>query len=329
MKTVTIAHEKWPLERPFRIAYQSITDIDVIVATVSDGTHVGRGEGVPFDRFEGPFEQSLAAAQGAADAVRRGASRHDLIDECAPTAGRNALDCALWDLESRRAGQPVWRLAGLERFGALPVTFTVGIDRPDVMARHAAAAAQSLLKIKLDADDPVATIRAIREAVPTKTLIADANEGWTFEQLTEVLPRLAALGVEMVEQPLAAGGDAALEGYAAPLTLSADESCCTLADLDAVAPRYQMINIKLDKTGGLTHALALARAARARGLSLMVGNMVGTSLAMAPAMIIGQWCRYADLDGPLLLAGDRVPRLDYTDGFIHPSRGGLWGEGAP
>jgi L-alanine-DL-glutamate epimerase-like enolase superfamily enzyme len=122
---------------------------------------------------------------------------------------------------------------------------------------------------------------------------------------------------------------AALEGYAAPLTLSADESCCTLADLDAVAPRYQMINIKLDKTGGLTHALALARAARARGLSLMVGNMVGTSLAMAPAMIIGQWCRYADLDGPLLLAGDRVPRLDYTDGFIHPSRGGLWGEGAP
>ncbi len=329
MTTVEVTHEEWALARPFRISYQTISSIDAIVATISDGAFTGRGEGVPFDRFEGPLEQSLAAAHAAADAVRRGASRADLLELCAAGSGRNALDCALWDLEAQRAGRPAWSLAGLDRFGPLPVTFTIGIDHPDEMARQAAAATQRVLKIKLDAEDPVGTVRAIRRAVPERTLIADANEGWTFEQMTHVLPQLAALGVEMVEQPLAAGQDDPLVGYTPPLILSADESCCTLDDLEHVAARYQMINIKLDKTGGLTHALALAAAARARGLALMVGNMVGTSLAMAPAMIIGHWCRYVDLDGPLLLASDRVPALSFADGHIHPSAHDVWGEGLP
>ena len=327
MITVAVAHEQWALARPFRIAYQTISSIDAIVATVSDGECTGRGEGVPFDRFEGTLEQSLAAAHAAADAVRHGASRADLLATCAAGSGRNALDCALWDLESQRAGRPAWAMAGLDRLAPLPVAFTIGIDHVDEMARQAAAATQHVLKIKLDARDPVGIMRAIRQAVPSRTLIADANEGWTFEQMIDVLPQLAALGVEMVEQPLAARHDDQLVGYTPPLTLSADESCCTLDDLDHVAERYQMINIKLDKTGGLTHALALADAARARGLALMVGNMVGTSLAMAPALIIGQWCRYVDLDGPLLLASDRVPSLSFADGCIHPSAHGVWGEG--
>ena len=258
--------------------------------------------------------------------VEGGAKRMDLLDLLPPGGARCAIDSALWGLEAKRASKRVWELAGLE-LKRIVTVFTIGLEgEPAEMARKAAAAAeQPHLKIKLDADRPVEKIEAIRAARPDASIVIDANEAWSFQQLVEIAPRLHGLGVTMIEQPLPRGADAELEGYQAPLPLCADESCVHLGEVAEVAGRYQMINIKLDKSGGLTHGLEIVREARKRDLGLMVGNMCGTSLAMAPSFVIGLACDLHDLDGPLLFEYDRPHAMKYSGGVVSPPCPDLWG----
>jgi L-alanine-DL-glutamate epimerase-like enolase superfamily enzyme len=263
--------------------------------------------------------------QVAAD-VEGGADRMDLLDLLPPGGARCAIDSALWDLEAKRAGKRVWELAGLE-LKRIVTVFTIGLEEePAEMARKAAAAAEHpILKVKLDADRPVEKIEAIRAVRPDASIVIDANQGWSFQQLVEVAPRLHGLGVTMIEQPLPRGADGELEGYQAPVPLCADESCVHAGEVDEVAGRYQMINIKLDKSGGLTHGLEVAREARKRDLGLMVGCMCGTSLAMAPSFVIGLACDFHDLDGPLLFEHDRPHGMKYSNGVVSPPCPDLWG----
>ncbi|HQR49190.1 MAG TPA: enolase C-terminal domain-like protein, partial [Steroidobacteraceae bacterium] len=243
-----------------------------------------------------------------------------------PGGARNALDCALWDLEAKSSGRTIWQLTGVEP-REVETVYTISIEStPALMAEHAASAQDCpLLKVKLDGQQPIERMTAIRRTRPDARLVVDANQGWTFDQLQKVAPAFAELGVLMIEQPLPRGGDAALEGYRSPVPLCADESCLHAAELDLAARRYQMINIKLDKTGGLTHALELARAARARGLGLMVGSMGGTSLAMAPSFVLGCLTDFADIDGPLLLKRDRLPGMRYSAGKVSVFGPEVWG----
>jgi len=291
----------------------------------SDGQHVGRGEahGVYFLR------ETMASLLEQAEAIRprieRGIDRAEL-QAVLPAGGvRNAIDCALWDLAAKSTGRTIWSLTGVTP-KPLRTAFTIGIeDTPEQMAAKALAAKTDLLKIKLASDRPVERLRAIRAARPDARLVVDANQAWDIAQLREVMPVAAELGVEMIEQPLPRNGDAALEGLQSPIPLCADESCLNLDELDAAARRYQMINIKLDKTGGLTHALELARSARARGLGLMVGSMCGSSLAMAPTFVTGCLCDLADIDGPLLMKRDRIPGLQFSNGKVQPPTRDIWG----
>jgi L-alanine-DL-glutamate epimerase-like enolase superfamily enzyme len=241
-------------------------------------------------------------------------------------AARNALDCALWDLEAKRTGTPVWRLAGLGEPGDLVTAYTLSIDTPDAMGASAALNAhRPLLKVKLDGDAVLDRLRAVRQGAPDSRLVVDANEAWTVALLKEIGEELASLGVDMIEQPLPAGSDSGLAGLDCPIVLCADESCHganTVADL---TDRYGMVNIKLDKTGGLTGALALRGAAREAGMEIMVGCMVGTSLAMAPAMLVAEGAAVVDLDGPLLMKADRDPGIAYDGNVMHPVPAALWG----
>jgi L-alanine-DL-glutamate epimerase-like enolase superfamily enzyme len=244
-----------------------------------------------------------------------------------PAGGaRNAIDCALWDLDAKCSGRSVWDLAAVTA-KPLETVFTIGLEAtPSEMAEKATAAtSHSLLKVKLDADLPLERLRAIRAARPDARIVVDANQAWTFAELQRLAPPFAELRVQMIEQPLPRGGDAALEGFRSPVPLCADESCLHLGELEQAAARYQMINIKLDKTGGLTHALELARAARARGLGLMVGCMAGGSLAMAPTFVVGCLCDLVDIDGPLLQKADRLPGIDYAGGRVSVFGPEVWG----
>lgn len=324
---LTVRRETFPIRGTFRIARGAKTQADVVVAEISADGVTGRGECVPYARYGESVDAVATLLESQAGAVAAGLDRAGLQSLLPAGAARNALDCALWDLEAKRRGVPVWRLAGLARApGPVATAYTLSVDSPDAMAAAAAAVAHlPLLKLKLTGDGDRDRVAAVRGAAPAARLIVDANEGWTLAQLRRDAADLAGLGVEMIEQPLPAADDAALAGGRWPLPLGADESVHGLDSLDHLLGRYDVANIKLDKTGGLTEALALAAACRASGMKIMVGCMVATSLSMAPAHLLAQDADYVDLDGPLLLAADRSPGLRYDGVVAHPPTPDLWG----
>ena len=323
---ISLHLQDWELTTPFRISgHEWITSPTLAVQVERDG-HYGRGEAQGVFYKDETAESIFAQAESVVSDIRNGITR-DELQQLLPAGGaRNAIDCALWDLECKLAGKTIWQLTGID---PKPVTtvFTIGLEpTPEEMAERAAAAIDApVLKIKLNDDRPYERLAAIRAARPDAQLVVDANQGWDFELLQEVIPRCAGLDLGMIEQPLPRGGDAELEGFDSPITLAADESCLDCSELDLAARRYSMINIKLDKTGGLTEALKLAHAARARGCKLMVGNMVGTSLGMAPAFVIAQLCDFVDIDGPLLLKHDHLEGLRYHKGRVDGLTPALWG----
>jgi L-alanine-DL-glutamate epimerase-like enolase superfamily enzyme len=321
--------ETWERTEPFMIANFRWTAITPVVATVSDGGAVGRGEGMPI--FYRPEETAAGLAADILRAAAAGPLDRAALDGVLPANGaRNALDCALWDFEAKRSGTPVWRLAALPEPRPLLTCQTIGVNPPERMAADAARLGPDfpLLKLKLGlggAEDDRRRVEAVRRAAPDARLVVDANTGWTIDTLNALAPALADLGVEFIEQPLPPSRDADLAQYAGPLPLCADESCQGIESIAALRPHYAFINIKLDKTGGFTQALALARAGEAMGFRLMVGNMIGTSLAMAPAWHLGLLCEYADLDGTFGLVADRTPAIDCRGGFVQPPPRELWG----
>jgi L-alanine-DL-glutamate epimerase-like enolase superfamily enzyme len=322
---LSVTVERWPTAGTFTIARGSRTEAVVVVARLQRGDVVGLGEAVPYARYGESVDGVVQALQAQALALQQGMNRRGLLLAMPAGAARNALDAALWALESRSVGQPVWALAGLPAPRPVTTAFTLSLGTPDQMSAAAAAAAhRPLLKVKLGGAGDLERIAAVRAAAPQSTLVVDANEAWTEANLHEHLQACADAQVALIEQPLPADADAALQGLSSPVPLCADESFHGLDSLDVVARRYQFVNLKLDKTGGLTAAIDVARAARARGLGLMVGCMVGTSLAMAPAFVLAPWAQFVDLDGPLLLQRDRVPAFAYEGSTMLPARPGVW-----
>jgi L-alanine-DL-glutamate epimerase-like enolase superfamily enzyme len=326
MRGLTIRAESWPIAGSFTISRGSKTAADVIVVEIRDGAHVGCGECVPYPRYDETIDGAVAAIERLRPRIEGGLDCAALQAALPAGAARNAVDCALWDLEAKRGGRPAWQLAGLAPPRAVTTAYTLSLGTVESMAAAARAnAGRPLLKLKLSGPGDLDRVRAVHENAPRARLIVDANEAWTPEIFAELAPQLAPLGVELIEQPLPAGDDAALARLARPVPVCADESCHDTASLSGIRGRYDAVNIKLDKTGGLTEALRLAAAARAEGLALMVGCMVATSLAMAPALLIAQDARWVDLDGPLLLARDREPGLIYEGNLVQPALPALWG----
>lgn len=326
MRELSVHVEQWRLVQPFRISRHVWETSNPVVVEIADGEHVGRGEASGLYYLDETSESMLEQIDRVAPHIRAGASREELLELLPHGGARNAVDCALWDLEAKKAGRTIWELTGITP-KPLTTVFTIGIEADaEVMGQRAAEAKEHpALKIKLSADTPLERMQAVRAARPDAALVVDANQAWSFAELQRLAPRFAELGVSMIEQPLPRGEDEALAGYQSPVPLCADESCLHTGELDAASARYQMINIKLDKSGGLTEALRLARKAEERGLGLMVGNMVGTSLAMAPSFVIGQLCQFIDLDGPLLLREDRALGMRYERGTVHVPNPALWG----
>jgi L-alanine-DL-glutamate epimerase-like enolase superfamily enzyme len=322
--TLAVAHESWPIAGSFTISRGSKTQADVVVVTLAKGGHTGRGECVPYPRYEETVPQVIEALEGARTVIEDGLPRDQIARHVAPKAAQNALDCALWDLEAKRAGAPVWQLAGLSEPRPVVTAYTLSLDTPQAMAK-AAASDRPLLKLKLGRDGDEERIAAIREAAPQARLIVDANEGWNEAILPARLAACAKAGIELVEQPLPAGNDEALRSIDRKVVICADESAHGVDGLPALIGKYDAINIKLDKTGGLTQALALAEAARANNLQIMVGCMLATSLAMAPAMLLAQFASFVDLDGPLLLKEDRLPGITFDGSLMQPPPRALWG----
>jgi L-Ala-D/L-Glu epimerase len=324
--TLVARIERWPIAGSFNISRGAKTEALTVVVEVSRGGHAGRGECVPYPRYGETPEASLAAILAMQEGVRDGLDSANLQAAMAPCAARNALDCALIDLEAKTAARRAWDLLGRPAPRACTTAFTISLGSPEAMAEATARAAnRPLLKIKLGGEDDGARIAAVRGAAPRSGLIVDANEGWTPANLEHNLAECAKAGVRLVEQPLPAGRDEALGRIKRPIPVCADESVHDRASLTGLRERYDAVNIKLDKTGGLTEALAMADAAQAQGFEIMVGCMVATSLAMAPAMLLTRQARYVDLDGPLLLARDRDGGLRYDGSLIHPPDAALWG----
>jgi L-Ala-D/L-Glu epimerase len=320
------AAESWPIAGSFTISRGSKTAADVVVVTLTDGPHSGRGECVPYPRYEETVPQVLEAFANAAPRIEQGFSHADVAALVAPHAARNALDCALWDLEAKRSGKPVWQLAGLPEPKPAVTAYTLSLGTPEEMGEAAARASdRPLLKLKLGREGDAERLRLIRANAPDSRLIVDANEGWTPESLPGMLAACASVGVELVEQPLPAGNDEALRHISRAVTVCADESAHGLESLDDLVGKYDAINIKLDKTGGLTEAIALAKAARERNLKIMVGCMLATSLAMAPAMLLSPFAEVIDLDGPLLLKQDRDSGIRFEGSLMYPPPTALWG----
>ncbi|MDR5653439.1 N-acetyl-D-Glu racemase DgcA [Ruixingdingia sedimenti] len=319
---ITLSHDRFPLARVFTISRGSRSVAEVLTVTITRDGHRGRGECVPYARYGETMDSVAAQIAGLPGDVGRAALQHLLP----PGAARNAVDCALWDLEAKQTNRRVWDLAGLPAPHPVLTAFTLSLDTPAAMRAAAERQARRpLLKIKLGTPDDMPRLEAVRAGAPQSRIIVDANEGWTAEIYADLAPHLARLGVALVEQPLPAGADAALEGLPRPVPVCADESCHDRASLPALAGRYDMVNIKLDKAGGLTEALALRAAAHAAGFGVMVGCMVATSLSMAPALLVAQEAAVTDLDGPLLLAQDRPHPLRYDAGEVHPPEPALWG----
>ncbi|TGG94010.1 dipeptide epimerase [Natronospirillum operosum] len=319
---VRVSTQSFRLAEVFTIARGSRTHAEVLMVEIASGGHIGRGECVPYARYDETLASVQAQIEGLPAEFDRAALQHLLP----AGAARNAVDCALWDLEARQRGQRVWQLAGLAAPGPEITAFTLSLDTPERMQAAARRHAQRpLLKIKLGTPDDMPRLEAVRAGAPESRIIVDANEGWSAEVYQDLAPHLLRLGVTMVEQPLPAGDDELLGEIERPLPVCADESCHDRASLPALAGRYDMINIKLDKTGGLTEALALKAEAQRQGYDIMVGCMVGSSLAMAPAVLVAQGAAITDLDGPLLLAEDRPEALHFDAAGVHPSTPGLWG----
>jgi L-alanine-DL-glutamate epimerase-like enolase superfamily enzyme len=321
--SVRASLESWPIAGRFVISRGARTEATVIVVEVSDGRYRGRGECVPYARYGETPEGVLAEIE----ATRlESADRHALRRTMKPGAARNAIDCALWDIEAKGLAKPAWRLAGLEAFTAVTTAYTLSLGDPESMGQAARRAADKpLLKLKLGGAGDAERVRAVRAAAPRARLVVDANEAWREADFGENLRACAAAGVELVEQPLPAGADDLLATIRREVPICADESVHTAADLGRLRTKYDAVNIKLDKAGGLTEALELLAAARAGGFKIMVGCMVGTSLAMAPALILAQSADFVDLDGPLLLARDRAPGLRYRGATVEPPETELWG----
>lgn len=318
--------ERWPIAGGFTISRGAKTEAIVIVAEVSRSGLTGRGECVPYARYGETPEGTLASIQAMQAAIEGGIDRRTLQQRMPAGAARNALDCALWDLEAKEAGRRVWDLIGHPSPHPLTTAYTISLGTPQTMAEATAKAAhRPLLKIKLGGEGDEARIAAVRQAAPKSELIIDANEAWTEADLERHLAACAEAGVTMIEQPLPAGRDQALARITRPVAVCADESVHDRASLAGLRERYDAINIKLDKTGGLTEALAMADTAKALGFDLMVGCMVATSLAMAPAIVVAQHARVVDLDGPLLLTKDRDNGLRYEGSTVYPPDAGLWG----
>lgn len=320
--TIEAAIESWPLAADFVISRGAKREAQVVVATVSDGQFFGRGECVPYPRYGQTPEETLASIKAADPSLDRSRLQHELP----AGAARNALDCALWDLEAKRSGRPVAELAGLGELSPVLTCYTLSLDTPEAMAVAARAVPNlPLLKLKLGKPGDADRMRAVRQARPDARLVADANEGWQEADLPQLLAVAAENRLELIEQPLPADNDAALARLSRPVPVCADESAHTTDGLAALRDRYDAVNIKLDKTGGLTEALRMAREARRLDFRIMAGCMVATSLAMAPAVLVAQLADWADLDGPLLLSRDREWGLQIRDGVISPPDSRLWG----
>jgi L-Ala-D/L-Glu epimerase len=323
--TIDAREETWPLDKPFRISRRARTETRVVVVTLTDGQHSGRGEGVPIKRYN----QTPASVLAEIESIKSAPNLHreQLQRLLPPGAARNAVDCALWDLEAKISGKRAWELADISIAPEVETTFTISLDSPEAMAAATQAATNlPILKLKLGGDDAdVTRVEAVREAAPKARLLVDANESWTPDHYLRVVPSLVEFGVELIEQPFPADANNVLETLDHPIPVCADESCHTTADLPGLKKRYEVVNIKLDKTGGLTEALLLADGARRAGFKLLIGCMVCTSLGIAPARLLAGAADWIDLDGALLLSGDREHGLAYEDGKIGlPSRQ-LWG----
>jgi L-Ala-D/L-Glu epimerase len=324
--SLSVRIERWPIAGAFTISRGAKTEATVVVAELNDGQHRGRGECVPYARYGDTVEGVYDAIVAIGDAILAGLDRSALQQALPPGAARNALDCAFWDLAAKSSGVPVHVLAGLPAPRPLITAYTISLAAPAAMAAAAAlASARPLLKVKLGGADDPACIAAVRRAAPRAELIVDANEGWTNDNLAQNFAACADAGVTLIEQPLPADGDGILARIKRPLPLCADESVHDRASLAALVGKYDAVNIKLDKTGGFTEALALAAEAERLGFALMAGCMVATSLAMAPAVLLAQRARVVDLDGPLLLASDRPEGLRYEGSRVHPATPALWG----
>ena len=325
--TLEVTTERWPYRTPFRIARGVESALAVLVVTLRDAVgHVGRGEAAGVDYAGESLESMRRQLADLGDPLERGLTRA-AVQELLPAGGaRNALDCALWDLEAKASGVSVWKRLGLDPPHPVITCLTLGIDTPEATARAARAAeSMPVLKVKVDAERHLETVRIVRAACPRAALIVDGNQSWSLGLLNRLAPELHAMGVVLLEQPLPKGPDAQLADYRGPIPLAADESVSDAASLAGLSRAYRYVNIKLDKTGGLTEALALAHAARALGYGIMVGCMAGTSLAMAPGMVIAQGARFVDLDGPLLHVSDRVPGIVYDNGHMQVPPPELWG----
>ena len=323
MRKLKITAENWPIAGNFTIARGSKTIAAVVVVELQENGFTGRGECVPYARYNETVEQTITSLEAAREQIELGANPSLL---CLPKAAQNALDCAQWDLRAKQTNIPAWQLANLKAPKAHITAYTLSLDTPEAMASAAAKAAHyPLLKLKLGREDDVERLKAIRAAVPHARLIVDANEGWLPAILSEMLEACVTYGVELVEQPLPAGNDEALRNLSRSTIICADESAHDIASLEHLMGKYDAINIKLDKTGGLTQALELAHAAIAMDFKIMVGCMLATSLAMAPAFLLAQLADYVDLDGPLLLKQDRAHAIKYHNGIMQPPPRELWG----
>ncbi len=322
---IKIELKNWLLRKPFKISRDVATHAETLLCHISDGTHTGSGEAAGVT-YKGETVDSIKMQIDAArPQIADGIGRDELQQLMPPGGARNAVDCALWDLEAKQSGRTIWQMLDWEPH-AVTTVYTIGMDTPENMQKDAAAHADfPILKVKVGIGDPIEQISAIRQGSPDAAIVIDANQAWTVEDLDRFAEGLKGLNVEMVEQPLSLANDETLRGYESLIPLCADESCDSRADLERLAGLYDIINIKLDKTGGLTEAVALALQAESMGFDLMVGNMLGSSLAMAPAFVIAQRCKYVDIDGPLLQAEDCDHALQYERGQVEPFSPQLWG----
>ncbi|MEO9780839.1 MAG: N-acetyl-D-Glu racemase DgcA [Sedimentitalea sp.] len=319
---IEVRRDVFRLAQVFTISRGSRSEARVLTCAITDGEATGRGECVPYARYD----ETLDSVQAQIEGLPADIDREGLYDLLPAGAARNAVDCALWDLEAKQSGKRVWELAGLAAPGPEITAYTLSLDTPEAMRAQAAQHAhRPLLKIKLGTADDMPRLEAVRAGAPNAQIIVDANEGWSAEVYADLAPHLVRLGVALVEQPLPAGQDEALLGMERPVPVCADESCHDRKSLEALRGKYDVVNIKLDKTGGLTEALRLREEALVAGYEVMVGCMVGSSLAMAPAVLVAQGAMITDLDGPLLLAEDRQEPLIYDGAGVHPPRAELWG----
>lgn len=327
MREISIESEHWPIAGAFTISRGSKTEAEVVTVTIRENGATGRGECVPYGRYGETVKDVLASIKVIGQSIADGMTRDELQRAMHRGAARNALDCALWDLEAKLTGEPVWKLAGLAEPQPLTTAYTLSLAEPDAMREAArASAARPLLKLKLGGDgDDIARVAAVREGAPQARLIVDANEGWKADDVLPLAREFAKLGVALIEQPLPAKEDEALRGIDSPVPLCADESAHGIEGMIRLVGLYQYVNVKLDKTGGLTEALSVIRNARRRKLGVMVGCMVATSLAMAPATLVAQGADFVDLDGPLLLAKDRPHGIAYEGSLMMPPEKALWG----